>query len=57
MKRKIALIGFGTVGQGFCEILLNKKDYLKKKYNFEFDIVGVADFVNGSIKLRHYIMI
>ena len=48
MKRKIALIGFGTVGQGFCEILLNKKDYLKKKYNFEFDIVGVADFVNGS---------
>ena len=31
MKQKIALLGFGTVGQGICEILLNKKEYLIMK--------------------------
>ena len=49
MKQKIAIIGFGTVGQGLCEILLKKKDYLKKKYDYEFDIVAVADFVYGNV--------
>ena len=29
MKRKIALIGFGTVGQGLCEILLSKEKLFK----------------------------
>ncbi len=46
---KLALLGFGTVGQGICEILLQKKDYLKKKYDFDFKIVAVADFVNGNV--------
>jgi homoserine dehydrogenase len=49
MKHKLALIGFGTVGQGFCEILLNKKAYLKKKYDFEYDVVAVADFAYGNV--------
>jgi len=49
MTHKIALIGFGTVGQGITEILLNKKNYLKEKYGFEFTIVAVADFVYGNI--------
>jgi homoserine dehydrogenase len=48
MKHKIALLGFGTVGQGISEILLNKKNYLKEKYGFEFDIVAVGDFVYGN---------
>jgi len=48
MKHKIALLGFGTVGQGISEILLNKKSFLKEKYNFEFDIVAVGDFVYGN---------
>ena len=48
MKHKIALIGFGTVGQGIAEILLNKKQTLKEKYGFEFDIVAIADFVYGN---------
>jgi len=48
MKHKIALIGFGTVGQGISEILLNKKKYLKDNYKFDFDIVAVADFVYGN---------
>ena len=49
MKRKIALIGFGTVGQGLCEILLNKKQYLKDKYNFEAEIVAISDILKGSV--------
>lgn len=49
MKHKIALIGFGTVAQGLCEILLNKKNELKKNYNCEFDIVAVSDIKYGTV--------
>lgn len=49
MTQKLALIGFGTVGQGIAEILLSKKDYLKKKYDFDFSIVAVADFAYGNV--------
>jgi len=49
MKQKIGLLGFGTVGQGISEILLDKKDLLKKKYGFKFDIVAVADFKFGNV--------
>lgn len=49
MIQKIALIGFGTVGQGIAEILLNKKEYLKNKYGFEYSIVAVADFAYGNV--------
>ncbi|HBS88849.1 MAG: homoserine dehydrogenase [Bacteroidetes bacterium GWF2_38_335] len=48
MKQKLAIIGFGTVGQGICEILLSKKDYLKKKYGYSAEVVAVADFVYGN---------
>ena len=46
---KLALLGFGTVGQGICEILLEKKNQLKEKYDFNFEIVAVADFVYGNV--------
>ena len=49
MKQKLALLGFGTVGQGLCEILLTKKDYLKKQYNFEWSVVAVSDKLKGSV--------
>jgi homoserine dehydrogenase len=49
MNQKIALIGFGTVGQGIAEILLSKKEYLKNKYGFEYSIVAVADFAYGNV--------
>lgn len=49
MKRKIALIGFGTVGQGLCEILLNKEQHLKEKYIFEAAIVAICDALKGSV--------
>lgn len=49
MKQKIAILGFGTVGQGISEILLDKKDYLKNKFDYEFEIVAVADFAFGNV--------
>jgi homoserine dehydrogenase len=48
MKQHIAIIGFGTVGQGIAEILLEKKTFLKDKYNYEFTIVAVADAIYGN---------
>jgi homoserine dehydrogenase len=49
MKHKLALIGFGTVGQGFCEILLSKKAFLKEKYNLKCEVVAVADLNYGNV--------
>ncbi len=49
MKQKIALIGFGTVGQGLCEILINKKKELRKIFNYEYDVVAISDAKFGTI--------
>jgi len=48
MAHKLALIGFGTVGQGFAEILQSKADRLKQEQGFEATIVAVADTLKGS---------
>jgi len=48
MKHRIALIGFGTVGQGLAEILLSKEQELKEKYGYEFNIVGISDIAWGT---------
>ncbi len=53
MKTKIALVGFGTVGQGLCEILLSKKGYLKSKYNFEGEIVAISDVLKGAVYCKN----
>lgn len=39
---RILLIGFGTVGQGLTEILVEKAAMLEQRYNFHPKIVGVA---------------
>lgn len=48
MKQRIALIGFGTVGQGLAEIFLNKEQELKKEYGFEYSVVGISDIAWGT---------
>jgi homoserine dehydrogenase len=48
---KLAMIGFGVVGQGLAGILLEKKKELKKKYGFEYSVVAVSDFNKGSALL------
>ncbi|MCP2604645.1 homoserine dehydrogenase [Candidatus Aminicenantes bacterium AH-873-B07] len=49
MQYKIGLIGCGTVGQGFLEILNEKEKFLKKNYDFEAKVVAICDKLRGSI--------
>ena len=49
MHFKLAFIGFGTVGQGLAEILLDKKDFLEKNFNFQWTVVAISDVNKGSI--------
>jgi len=46
---RILFIGFGTVGQGLAELLLEKKSILLKEYGLEFTTVGISDTLKGSI--------
>ncbi|MFX0124063.1 MAG: homoserine dehydrogenase, partial [Candidatus Hodarchaeota archaeon] len=49
MITRIAFIGFGVVGQGFAEILIEQKADLKDQFGFEFEVVAVADKMKGSV--------
>jgi len=49
MHFKLAFIGFGTVGQGLTEILLEKKEMLSKKFDFDWTIVAISDIIKGSV--------
>ncbi len=46
---KLALIGFGTVGQGLLEILRDKGAQLKAQYGFEAQVVAVATRSKGTL--------
>ena len=43
---KIAIFGFGSVGQGVAEVLLNKGDFLRKIIG-DFKVVAVTDSKGG----------
>jgi len=49
MYFKLAFIGFGTVGQGLTEILLEKKDMLAEKFDFHWTVVAISDIMKGSV--------
>ena len=46
---RLALIGFGNVGQGLAQILQKDTKELKLKYGAEIKIVAVCDLQKGSI--------
>jgi homoserine dehydrogenase len=49
MEYRLALIGFGTVGQGFVEILRDRSVELTEQFGVRFRITGVCDARLGSI--------
>lgn len=49
MKFNIAFIGFGTVGQGLAQILVDKRNFLREKHGFQFDVVAMSAVRKGSI--------
>ena len=46
---KIAFIGFGVVGQGLAEQLLELKDELKTNHGFDYRVVAISDKLKGSV--------
>lgn len=46
---RLALIGFGNVGQGFVQILREKADFLRDTYDVQFEIVAVSTRSRGTI--------
>ena len=46
---RLALIGFGVVGQGFASLLSTKHNLLKHLYDLDISLVGVANARHGFI--------
>lgn len=46
---RLLLLGFGTVGQGLAELILQKREALKEQYGLKLKVVGIADMLKGSI--------
>ena len=49
MEYKLALIGFGNVGQGLAEILSQKASLLREKFDVDIRIVAICDLYKGSV--------
>ena len=45
---RLLFLGFGTVGQGLAELLLAKRDELKKSHDFNWKVTGIADTLKGN---------
>ncbi len=46
---KLAIIGFGNVGQGFAQILAERGAALEQSFGARFTIVAVSDILKGSL--------
>lgn len=46
---RLALIGFGNVGQGFAKILQDKGEQLARRFDVKFQIVAISDLLKGSL--------
>jgi homoserine dehydrogenase len=46
---RLALIGFGNVGQGFTRILRDRGDDIAQRFGVRFRIVAVCDLLKGSV--------
>ena len=45
---RLALIGFGNVGQGLAQILVKRSEWLAEHFGVRFQIVAVSDPLKGS---------
>ena len=50
---RLAVIGFGNVGQGFASILRDKGEELAQRFGARFQIVAVCDLLKGSVADEH----
>jgi homoserine dehydrogenase len=49
-KMRLIEVGFGTVGQGLAELLLEKREMLVDTYGLEVQVVGISDSLKGSLR-------
>ena len=49
MKQRIALVGFGVVGQAVCDVLLKKSETLASEHGFSCGVVAVSDLRWGTV--------
>ena len=49
MELRIALIGFGVVGQGFAMVLSEQGSWLKKEHDLTLKLVAISDIQKGSV--------
>ncbi len=49
MRFNLAFVGFGTVGRGLAELLVEKRSLLEKVYGMEWRVVAISDIKLGSI--------
>jgi homoserine dehydrogenase len=49
MKMKLAFAGFGVVGRGLSELLIEKREELARSYDLEWEVVAVSDMMKGSV--------
>ena len=47
--QKIAMVGFGNVGQGLAEILNRKQAALKRRQGYEYRVVAISDARLGAL--------
>jgi homoserine dehydrogenase len=46
---KIGMVGFGNVGHGFIQALVDKKDFFRKELGLDFVITAITDIRYGTI--------
>jgi len=49
MKLKLIFAGFGVVGRGLSDLLIDKKEELASLYGLEWEVVAVSDKLKGSV--------
>jgi homoserine dehydrogenase len=49
MSYNLAFIGFGVVGQGLAQLLVEKRGYLKDSFGLEYKVTAISDPVKGSV--------
>ncbi|MGC8936106.1 MAG: homoserine dehydrogenase [Candidatus Methanomethylicaceae archaeon] len=49
MRFDLAFVGFGTVGRGFADLLIEKRTILENVYGIDWRVVAISDIKLGSI--------
>ena len=49
---RIFLSGFGTVGQGFAEVIKRRRDFFEDKYGEQPVVVGVIDSIKYDLLIE-----